>query len=58
MKEVVYGYSNEERNISYDITPINYVSEASAIGTTEGRIYKNSMPEMWKTSKDYDNFGR
>ncbi len=29
MKEVVYGYTSGEKNISYNITPINYVSEAS-----------------------------
>ena len=27
MKEIIYGYSNEERNISWDIIPIRYVSE-------------------------------
>ena len=41
MKEVVYDYSNGEKNISYNITPINYVSETSVVGATEKQICKN-----------------
>lgn len=58
MKEVVYGYSNGEKNISYNITPINYVSETSAIGTTEKRICDSDLPKMSQTSRDYDDFER
>lgn len=32
MKEVVYGYSSGEKNITYNITPIHYVSESSTYG--------------------------
>lgn len=58
MKEVVYGYSNGEKNISYNITPINYVSEASEAGKTEKRVCNSSMPKMSRTSRDYDDFER
>lgn len=58
MKEVVYGYSNGEKNISYNITPINYVSEASQIGKTGTRTCNSSMSQMSRTSRDYYDFGR
>lgn len=58
MKEVVYGYSNGEKNISYNITPINYVSETSEVGATEKRICDSSMSKMSRTSRDYDDFER
>lgn len=58
MKEVVYGYSNGEKNISYNITPINYVSETSEVGTTERRIRDSSMSKMSRTSRDYDDLER
>lgn len=58
MKEVVYGYSNKEKNISYNITPINYVSETSEVGTTEKWICDSGMSKMSKTSRDYDDFER
>ena len=52
MKEVVYGYSNGEKNISCNITPINYVSETSEVGATEKRICDSNMSKMSKTSRD------
>lgn len=58
MKEVVYGYSNKEKNISYNITPINYVSETSEVGTTEKWICDSGVSKMSKTSRDYDDFER
>ena len=58
MKEVLYGYSNGEKNISYNISPINYVSETSQTGTTEKGICKRGMSKMSRTSKDYDDFER
>ena len=58
MKEVVYGYSNGEKNISYNITPISYVSEASEVGATEKRICDSSMSKMSRTSRDYYDFER
>ena len=58
MKEVVYGYSDGEKNISYNIIPINYISEASQIGKTGTRTCNSSMPQMSRTSRDYYDFGR
>lgn len=58
MKEVLYGYSNGEKNISYNISPINYVSETSQTGTTEKRICERNMSKMSRTSRDYDDFKR
>lgn len=58
MKEVVYGYSDGEKNISYNITPINYISEASQTGKTGTRTCNSSMSQMSRTSRDYYDFGR
>ena len=59
MKEVLYGYSDEEKNISYDITPINYVSEASQTGDAEKWMYYGDLPEMPQTPDNiYDGKGR
>lgn len=58
MKEVIYGYSNREKNISRSITPINYVSETSEVGTTEKRICDSSMSKMSRSSRDHDDFER
>ncbi len=58
MKVVVYGYSNKEKNISYNITTINYVSETSEVGTTEKRVCDSGVSKMSKASRDYDDFER
>ena len=58
MKEVVYGYSNGEKNITHNITPINYVSEASQTGTTEKRICEREVSKVQRHTKDYDDFER
>lgn len=58
MKEVIYGYSTGEKNITYDITPINYVSETSPRRTTGNRSYNGNVSPLSKTSKDYDDFSR
>lgn len=58
MKEVIYGYSNGEKNISYNITPINYVSETGEVGAPEKRICDSHMSKMSRTSRDYDDFER
>lgn len=58
MKEVLYGYSSGEKNITYNITPINYVSESSQKGTTEKRICERNMSKMSRTSRDYYDIGR
>lgn len=54
MKEVLYGYKSDEKNISTDIGRITYVSKESA-----ERIHKNGssnydLPEMWNTPSDQD----
>lgn len=58
MKEVVYGYSNGEKNITNNITPITYVSEASQTGKTEKRICEREVSKMQRHTKDYDDFER
>lgn len=52
MKEVVYGYSNGEKNISYNITPINYVSETGENRATEKRICDSGLSQMSGSSRD------
>lgn len=54
MKEVVYGYSNGEKNITYDITPIRFISEKSLEWKDEWAKYNCFMPEMSKTPEGYD----
>lgn len=58
MKEVLYGYSEGEKGITCNITPIHYVSEASQTGRTEKWISERQMSAMSRTSKDYDDFER
>lgn len=58
MKEVIYGYSNGEKNITYSVTPINYVSEASVEGISEKRTSNGCLPEMSNASRDYNDFER
>lgn len=58
MKEVVYGYTSDERNISYNIGAINFISERGSKGIQEKRICERNMSEMSKTSKDYYEYGR
>ena len=58
MKEVAYGSSNGEKNITRNITPIHYVSKTSKVGTTEKRICEREMSEMQRYPRDYDDFER
>ncbi len=58
MKEAVYGYSNGEKNISRNISPITYVSETSQDGVSEKRGCERGVSKMSRTSKDYDDFAR
>ena len=58
MKEVVYGYPSGAKNISYSISPINYVSEASQTGAPEKWICNSNMSQMSRTSRDYHDFER
>ena len=46
MKEIMYGYNNDEKNISYPITPINFVSEASLDGISTEKLENNQMSKM------------
>lgn len=46
MKEVVYGYSEGEKNIAYDISTINFVSERSFGRTPDNRESNRNMPKM------------
>ena len=59
MKEVVYGYSDGEKNITpmqqNDISKIVFVSENSAERILRDQEYHNSLPEVWDTSKDDDD---
>lgn len=58
MKEVVYGYSNGEKTISYNISRINYVSEASQTRENEDRLRQSNMPKMSRTSRDFFDLER
>lgn len=58
MKEAVYGHSDGEKNIAHNITPINFISEASPVGTTEKRICERKMPKVQRYTRDYDDFER
>ena len=53
MKEVVYGYSKGERNISREIEPIRYIDQASVLGAFHDRGDERNMSEMWGDSDDY-----
>ncbi len=43
MKEAIYGYTNGEKNITRNITPINFVSESSQIGAGTDGNYHDEM---------------
>lgn len=58
MKEVLYGYTEGEKNIAYDVTPITYVSEKGEKGITGVRDNDSDMSEMRNVSRDYYNFER
>jgi hypothetical protein len=58
MKEVIYGYRKEERNISYSITPIHYVSESSLYGTDGNREGQCGLSQMPETSDYFDDVER
>jgi hypothetical protein len=58
MKEAVYGYSDGEKNITYDNGRINYVSETSTIGTAEVRTCYSDLSEVPSASEGYDDFER
>ena len=58
MKEVLYGYSNGEKNITHSITPISYVSETSTTRASEKRICESKVSKVQQYTRDYDDFER
>jgi len=58
MKEVVYGYTNGEKNITCDIGTITYVSEESQEGIANNRNYIDNLSVVQRVTKDYDDFER
>lgn len=57
MKEVVYGYTDGEKNITYDIGRINYVSKTSQERNETDWDNNSKMPEVWDNTEDY-NFAK
>lgn len=53
MKEVVYGYTDGEKNITYDIGRINYVSKTSQERNETDWDNNSKMPEVWDNTEDY-----
>jgi hypothetical protein len=58
MKEVVYGYSSGEKNITRNITPINYVSEESNERIEPVRDDGSKVSKVRKFTRDYDDLER
>ncbi len=58
VKELVYGYSNEEKNITRTIPRINYVVEPSNDRVEGDRGDKNIVSKMSKTPKTHDDYER
>ena len=56
MKEVIYGYSNGEKKITRNITPIHYVSETSYERNEPTANDNRQMSKMRKITRDYDDF--
>ena len=54
MKEVLYGYTDGEKNITYDDRRINYVSKESTKGNEADRDNNSEMPEVWDNTEDYN----
>lgn len=54
MKEVVYGYTDGEKNITYDIGRINYVSKTSQERNETVWDNNSKMPEVWDNTEDYN----
>ena len=54
MKEVVYGYTDGEKNITYDIGRINYVSKTSQERNETDWDNNSKMPEVWDNTEDYN----
>ena len=58
MKEVVYGYNSNERQITGRIELPTFVSEASQEGNIGDRTDEDHMSNMRNLSYDYDDFER
>lgn len=54
MKERLYGYTDGEKNITYDVGRINYVSKESQDGNVADRKYNSEMSEVWDNTEDYN----
>jgi hypothetical protein len=54
MKEVLYGYTDGEKNITYDIGRINYVSKEGHTGNEIDRCSNGEMSEVWNDTEDYN----
>ena len=54
MKEVLYGYKDEEKNITYDIGRINYVSRESQKGVKDDGYNDSDMSEVWDFTTDIE----
>lgn len=54
MKEVLYGYKDEEKNITYDIGRINYVSRESQKGVKDDGYNNSNMSEVWDFTTDIE----
>lgn len=58
MKEVLYGYTNDEKSISIDtrpFTPIRFVSETGKAGNDEKGICNNNMPVLQGSVEDFSD---
>lgn len=51
MKEAVYGYTDEEKNIAYDVRRINYVSKESTKGNEVDRDNNSESPKCGSIPK-------
>lgn len=56
--DMKYGYTEGEKNIAYDVTPITYVSEKGEKGITGVRNNDSDMSKMRNVSRDYYNIER
>ena len=54
MKEVLYGYKDEEKNITYDIGRINYVSRESQKGVKDDGYNNSNMSQVWDFTADIE----
>ena len=57
MKERLYGYTDGEKNITYDIGRINYISKESQKGNETDRNNNSEMPKVRDNTEDY-NFAK